>query len=649
MKQPKPFILVFLLIVVLSKTLMAQNADPTKIKAAQLKVIVIPYARPGEALKTKLETDNSLRGAIVQINTGFNERGFITQDFDATLKAISNSLIANAKTQSDAKNALIGYSGADIYVEVDINAVSAQDGNSVTVLLTAYDAATSSPYFNITCDSRKHYNEDNATLISAALQLPIPPKPFTDDIVKSTIPCLDDFLNNLQAKLTDSVIKNIVDKRNAKIAADNQKTCQVFTAKADNELLRHHYDEAINILLTITPENGCYNEAQKKVEDIFKQQYGSLDKAVEVYKKRFVLNPGNEDIRRNLNLINKLIDIRNENDKTPPQIILKTPQIINGHSVAADVTGKGEIYVSGFVKDLSDVTSVSVNGKTITDLQPGGFFSIYIDKNTADIKIEAFDKKGANTSETFSITSKVADSRGSSDDEIAPIAADERYHAIFIANSNYKSAKWPALNTTVAEARSLRQMFIDKYNFNAADVDTIFNKSKKEILTAVSNRVDQLSSNDNLVIFYGGHGYFVESTNMAYWVPLGAEDKIDYVSNTEIKDLIAGCKAHHILIMADACFSGAMRGGMEAPAKYEYKFNSRQLLTSGGSEPVPGKSAYVQMILKSLTDNTNKYLSARQLYGLIFTGINAQTGTEPTLRDMQVAGSEGGQFYFKKR
>gem|GEM_PF-3735238 len=640
----------FLFIAILSETSVAQNANPSKIKAAQLKVLVIPYTKPGESLHTKLETDDNLRAVITQINEKFNERGFVTEDFDGVLKAIRDPQIFKSKPQADAKSALAEYFGADIYVEMDIKFVVTGEETTANVLLTAYDAVSTNPYSNITCDSRPKIGVDHSTLINVALHQSVLPKlTFTDEVVKSKVPCLDDFLNNLEAKLIDAVVNNIVDKRNSKIAANNQKTCQVFTAKADHELMLHRYDEAINVLLTITPENGCYSEARKKVEDIFEQQYGSLDKAAEVYKKRFVINPDNENLRRNLNLINELIDARNENDKTPPQIALKTPRITAGHNVAADVTGKGEIYVSGFVKDLSDVTSVVVNGKAVADLQPGGFFNIFIDKNVTDIKIEATDKKGANTSETFTITSKTPDNRGASDEEIAPIADDERYHAIFIANSDYKGAQWQALNTTVAEARTLRKMFIDNYNFNAADVDTIFNKDRKETLTAVSTRIDQLTSNDNLVIFYGGHGYFVGSTNMAYWVPLNAEVEFDYISNADIKNLIAGCKAHHILIMADACFSGAMRGGLEAPAKYEYKFNSRQLLTSGGSEPVPGKSVYVEMLLKSLTDNTNKYLSARQLYGLIFTGINAQTGTEPTLRDMQVAGSEGGQFYFKKK
>ncbi|MEO6497611.1 MAG: caspase family protein, partial [Mucilaginibacter sp.] len=193
------------------------------------------------------------------------------------------------------------------------------------------------------------------------------------------------------------------------------------------------------------------------------------------------------------------------------------------------------------------------------------------------------------------------------------------------------------------------QTIIDKYNFDPANIDTVFNKSRKDILVAVSNKLQKLSPKDNLVLFYGGHGYFVESANMAYWVPLNAETEFEYISNTDINNLLSGCEARHILVMADACFSGAMRGGESVPAKYEYKTKSRQLLTSGGTEPVPGVSVYVKTLLEQLDMNEDKYISARDLQTRIYPGIKNAGKTECTLTPLQVSGSQGGQFYFKKK
>ena len=232
--------------------------------------------------------------------------------------------------------------------------------------------------------------------------------------------------------------------------------------------------------------------------------------------------------------------------------------------------------------------------------------------------------------------------------DIQPVSDQENFYALFIGNTKYNSAKWAPLKTVIEEEKSLIHVLSEQYGFKPEQIDTVFNQDRKTILTALSRMLGKMTSNDNLLLFYGGHGYFVERTNMAYWVPIGASDEFDYISNADINSLLSTSQARHILIMADACFSGAMRSGQEATNKYEYKFKSRQLLTSGGIEPVPGKSVYVDMIIRALAENQDPFLSARELYNRIFKGITDQTKTEPVLRDMQIIGSEGGQFYFKK-
>jgi hypothetical protein len=451
-----------------------------------------------------------------------------------------------------------------------------------------------------------------------------------------------------QIRPDGSDYQRFLDKAKVKIATYYQQNCQQFISKAQGDVAMGKYEEANKILSAIPPGTGtCYDEAQKEMIDIFNKQYGSLDKAVTYYQKQVTVDPGSGIFSKLLGRAKKLQDKRNEEDKTPPEIELITPKATRGQGVEADVTPAKKIYVSGTAKDPSGIGSVSVNGQQVSDVTPDGFFQANIDKDATDIIVAASDKKGNSTSVTFHIASKV-EPKALSPDDIAPISDNETFHAIFIANTDYSGAKWPALKTTIPEARSFIKLLEDKYGFLPANVDTVFNKSRQEILTIVKDRLDKLTDNDNLVLFYGGHGYFVESTNMAYWVPINCDNEFDYISNTDITNLLNGCEARHILVMADACFSGAMRGGLDAPAKYEYKFKSRQLLTSGGTEPVPGKSAYIAMILETMNNNTDKYLSARELYTRIFKGIMDQTNTEPTIRDLKVTGSEGGQFYFRK-
>jgi hypothetical protein len=444
----------------------------------------------------------------------------------------------------------------------------------------------------------------------------------------------------------DDAYVKFIDRAKAKIGAYYQQNCQTYMANAQREIAQKHYDAAKTILSGIPVEAGdCYTSAQKKIGDIFAAQYGGLDKALVFFQAQATVHPDDDDIKTKLEQTKKLVEIRSADDKTPPEITLLTPAVTRGQGVEADVKAS-KIYVSGTAADPSGIASVTINGQNLESVRPDGFFQANVNSTITDIAIQATDKKGNTASQSFHIASKTDEKI--SPDEIKPLADDEKFHAIFLANSDYSGGKWPSLKTTVPEARQIRQMLIDKYGFAAENIDTVFNKNKLEMLTSISNKMAKMGENDNLIVFYGGHGYFTESTNLAYWVPLGTGSEFEYISNTEITNLIANCQVRHLLIMADACFSGAMRGGLNAPSKYEYKFKSRQLLTSGGSEPVPGKSAYVQMILEALKTNEDKYVSARELYGRIAKGITDQTKTEPTLRDLNVAGSMGGQFYFKK-
>jgi len=445
----------------------------------------------------------------------------------------------------------------------------------------------------------------------------------------------------------DDAYAKFIDRAKAKIGAYYAQNCQTYMMNAQREIAQKHYDAAKSILEGIPLEAGdCYTSAQKKIGDIFVAQYGGLDKAIIYFQAQATVHPDDENIKQKLEKTKKVAELRAADDKTPPEITLLTPKVTRGQGVEADVKAN-VIFVSGTASDPSGIASVSINGQALESVRPDGFFQANVSSTITDIAVQATDKKGNVASQIFHIASKTEEKVTL--DEIKPLSDDEKFHAIFLANSDYSGGKWPALKTTVPEAKAIRQLLIDKYNFSPENIDTVFNKNKVDMLTAIANKMAKLTDNDNLIIFYGGHGYFTESTNLAYWVPLGTGSEFEYISNTELTNLIANCPARHILIMADACFSGAMRGGVNTPSKYEYKFKSRQLLTSGGTEPVPGKSAYVQMVLEALKNNEDTYVSARELYGRIAKGIIDQTKTEPTLRDLNVAGSMGGQFYFKKK
>jgi hypothetical protein len=159
-----------------------------QVATVQPKIMVIPYTKEGEDLRTVLENDENKRIAIAKIKEGFDSRGFTTVDFVAKLKAAKDNNILTSENQSDIKSQIIQMSGADVYLQVEVIVEKGQSGNSVKLILTAYEVSTGNSLSNKVCESGKFYTEDYIKLASKAVEN-----------------CIEDFLNVMQTKFTDIV------------------------------------------------------------------------------------------------------------------------------------------------------------------------------------------------------------------------------------------------------------------------------------------------------------------------------------------------------------------------------------------------------------------------------------------------------------
>jgi hypothetical protein len=159
-----------------------------QVLSVQPKIMVIPFTKEGEDLRTILEADANKRIAITKIKEGFDIRGFTTVDFVAKLKAAKDNNVFSSENQSDIKTQIIQMSGADIYVQAEVIIEKGQAGNSVKLILTAYEASTGNSLSNKIGESNKFYTEDFNKLASKAVES-----------------CIEDFLNVMQSKFTDIV------------------------------------------------------------------------------------------------------------------------------------------------------------------------------------------------------------------------------------------------------------------------------------------------------------------------------------------------------------------------------------------------------------------------------------------------------------
>lgn len=160
-----------------------------QVVTVQPKIMVIPFTREGEDLRTVLENDENKRISIAKVKEGFDSRGFTTVDFVARLKAAKDNNIFTSENQTDIKSQIVQMSGADVYVQTEVIAEKSQSGNSVKIILSAYEVSTGNSLSNKVGDSGKFYTDDFNKLASKAVES-----------------CVEGFLNVMQTKFSDMVI-----------------------------------------------------------------------------------------------------------------------------------------------------------------------------------------------------------------------------------------------------------------------------------------------------------------------------------------------------------------------------------------------------------------------------------------------------------
>ncbi len=181
-----------LLLLSFSTLLLAQKEAVEASKAEnptiQPTIMVIPFARENQDMRNVLERNVHLRVATTKVKEGFDSRGFTTVDFRAKLKQLNNEKAMEIENQSSLKQEVIELSGADIYIETESSVNYSNSGNSVTVIVTAYDAFSGQSLSNKVGTSPKFYTKDFNKLTEKAV----------DGII-------EDFLNVMQEKFNDIV------------------------------------------------------------------------------------------------------------------------------------------------------------------------------------------------------------------------------------------------------------------------------------------------------------------------------------------------------------------------------------------------------------------------------------------------------------
>ena len=159
---------------------------------------------------------------------------------------------------------------------------------------------------------------------------------------------------------------------------------------------------------------------------------------------------------------------------------------------------------------------------------------------------------------------------------------------------------------------------------------------------------------DNLVIFYAGHGYWNETSGIGFWLPNDAQKSStrNWFRNSTLRDYLREINSKHTLLISDACFAGSIlksRGAFfdaSLAINKLYELPSRKAMTSGTLTEVPDQSAFLRYLVDRLQNNTEKYLSAEQLFSNFRIAVINNSRVLPQFGVIQDVGDEGGDFIF---
>jgi hypothetical protein len=358
------------------------------------------------------------------------------------------------------------------------------------------------------------------------------------------------------------------------------------------------------------------------------------------------------------------------------EILQPTLTVTRGSSkpAASLPPSQNSMDIVGRVVAPAGLATLSINDQPVSADAAGSFTGkVAASGDSTAVHVAALDRRGERAVLDFVLLPAPSGSAGSSQPRTQVVNTLPRgvqlgkYYALVVGNDVYGA--YPALKGAVTDASSVAALLKSRYGYEAR---LLTNANRFEMLSALNDMREQLREEDNLLIYYAGHGE-VDSAKQGYWLPVDAqaEQPGSWISNRAVSDILTTMNAKHVLVIADSCYSGTMTrtslatfsGGMATDSwgdwvKTMVAGHSRTALTSGGVQPVADTtrgehSMFAGALISALTDN-NQLLTGQRLYreiasSMALKGANAGLQQVPEYSPIQFAGHEAGEFFFMPR
>ena len=93
-------------------------------------------------------------------------------------------------------------------------------------------------------------------------------------------------------------------------------------------------------------------------------------------------------------------------------------------------------------------------------------------------------------------------------EEESSTKVSRKYYALLIGVDEYQDPKIQSLSEPIKDANLLKDVLTRKYTFEESDVTLLTNPTFEDLNVAFERLIDKVKSEDLLLVFYAGHGWF---------------------------------------------------------------------------------------------------------------------------------------------
>lgn len=309
-------------------------------------------------------------------------------------------------------------------------------------------------------------------------------------------------------------------------------------------------------------------------------------------------------------------------------------------------TRGGTMTLRGIVADSANVAEARVNGRWVFIDEQGQFrTSIPVEPGKTEATLTMTDEKGETTEQVIQL-----DSAAAAPDPAAPQSS--RKIALMIAVDTYRNSAIPTLGTPAADIALVGQALNERLGY---ETRILRNPTKGQIGDALRKLGREVGEQDQVMVYYAGHGYELSETGAGYWLPADADTDSarNWVSNNDVGRFLSRMPAKHVMVVSDSCYSGSFTKEQKVEAKdlgngdELRQRRSVMAMSSGGDEPVADgevNSPFAASLVKRVRA-LPKDSGGFNLYQQVHADVTSEAPQTPQYGIIKAAGyDEGGDF-----